>query len=70
MPSQGSVILNGFFAELQAEGLHVIPHVLPDHAMFRKEDITFADGLPVVMTEKMSALAGIRLPDGFGLPTE
>ena len=41
-----------FFADLEAAGLQIIPHILPDHWMFRREDITFTDDLPVVMTEK------------------
>ena len=43
-----------FFALLRQLGLEIIPHVFPDHAIFRQEDIIFDDALPVVMTEKDS----------------
>jgi tetraacyldisaccharide 4'-kinase len=41
-----------FFAILAALGFGVIPHPYPDHHRFAPSDITFADGLPVIMTEK------------------
>ena len=41
-----------FFALLRAAGLELIEHPLPDHARFRPEQLEFADGLPVLMTEK------------------
>jgi tetraacyldisaccharide 4'-kinase len=41
-----------FFAWLRLAGLEVIAHPLPDHALIRREDIHFADGLQVLMTEK------------------
>ncbi|MEQ8428333.1 MAG: tetraacyldisaccharide 4'-kinase [Gammaproteobacteria bacterium] len=41
-----------FFAHLRNHNVHVIKHVFPDHHPFKAEDITFHDGLPVVMTEK------------------
>jgi tetraacyldisaccharide 4'-kinase len=41
-----------FFATLAALGLEVIPHPYPDHHRFAPGDITFADGLPLIMTEK------------------
>lgn len=41
-----------FFSRLRERGLEVVPHVFPDHHAFRKEDIRFADGCPVIMTEK------------------
>jgi tetraacyldisaccharide 4'-kinase len=41
-----------FFKMLQALGIHVIAHALPDHARLRADDISFADDLPVLMTEK------------------
>ena len=41
-----------FFAWLRLQGLQIIPHALPDHAQLFREDIRFADGLPVLMTEK------------------
>jgi tetraacyldisaccharide 4'-kinase len=41
-----------FFDLLQSLGIHVIAHPLPDHAPLRIEDISFADDLAVLMTEK------------------
>jgi tetraacyldisaccharide 4'-kinase len=41
-----------FFAMLRAVGISVIERALPDHAKLRLEDISFADDLPVLMTEK------------------
>jgi tetraacyldisaccharide 4'-kinase len=41
-----------FFAMLRAVGISVIEHALPDHAKLRIDDISFADDLAVLMTEK------------------
>ncbi len=41
-----------FFKMLESLGIHVIAHALPDHARLRVDDISFADDLPVLMTEK------------------
>jgi tetraacyldisaccharide 4'-kinase len=41
-----------FFQVLRSFGLDVREHAYPDHAVFRREQIAFADGLPVLMTEK------------------
>jgi tetraacyldisaccharide 4'-kinase len=41
-----------FFATLRATGIEVLEHPLPDHAQLKREDISFADDLPVLMTEK------------------
>jgi tetraacyldisaccharide 4'-kinase len=41
-----------FFNMLRARGIEVAGHPLPDHAQLRAEDICFADGRPVLMTEK------------------
>jgi tetraacyldisaccharide 4'-kinase len=41
-----------FFAMLRAIGIDVIEHALPDHAKLRINDISFADDLAVLMTEK------------------
>lgn len=41
-----------FFALLRELGLDIIEHVFPDHYHYQKKDIEFADGLPVLMTEK------------------
>lgn len=41
-----------FFQHLSAMGLHVVPHAFPDHHAFVADDVSFAEVLPVVMTEK------------------
>jgi len=41
-----------FFAMLRAVGISVVEHPLPDHAKLGIDDISFADDLPVLMTEK------------------
>ncbi len=41
-----------FFSYLRNHNIQIIKHVFPDHYAFKKEDILFHDGLPVVMTEK------------------
>jgi len=41
-----------FFASLCAHGIEVVEHPLPDHHALAAADVTFADMLPVLMTEK------------------
>jgi tetraacyldisaccharide 4'-kinase len=41
-----------FFRELHGHGLTVIEHPFPDHHPFTAADLSFADALPVLMTEK------------------
>ena len=41
-----------FFNLLSMLGLGTTPHVFPDHHAFQPADLAFADGLPVLMTEK------------------
>jgi tetraacyldisaccharide 4'-kinase len=41
-----------FFRSLQAQGINVVEHPLPDHHDFRIEDVLFGDERPVLMTEK------------------
>jgi tetraacyldisaccharide 4'-kinase len=41
-----------FFAMLRAIGISVVEHPLPDHAKLGIDDISFADDLAVLMTEK------------------
>lgn len=41
-----------FFAGLRDAGLELIEHVFPDHHPFVPHDLAFADGLPVLMTDK------------------
>jgi len=43
---------NRFFSGLRKAGVKFIPHAFEDHHAYRAEDITFDDGLDVLMTEK------------------
>ena len=58
-----------FFSTLRGAGLTLIEHPFPDHHRYRDAEIQFADGLPVLMTEKdavkCSKLGG---PDHWFLP--
>lgn len=42
----------GFFEDLRAVGLEVIPHDFPDHHPYSRTDLDFGDPAPVLMTEK------------------
>ena len=41
-----------FFQALQQYGMLIEAHAFPDHHRFQREDISFGDGRPVLMTEK------------------
>jgi len=41
-----------FFGMLERQGLLVEAHAFPDHYNYKKEDLAFADRLPLLMTEK------------------
>jgi tetraacyldisaccharide 4'-kinase len=41
-----------FFQDLLARGIEIIEHPYPDHHPFVAADLTFDDGLPVLMTQK------------------
>ena len=41
-----------YFNMLRMRGLGVIEHAYPDHHRYTPADISFGDGLPVLMTEK------------------
>ena len=41
-----------FFRTLESHGLTIIRHPFPDHHPFSESEIRFADGAPVLMTEK------------------
>ena len=41
-----------FFDSLRAAGIEVIEHAFPDHHGFVPADLDFADGLPLLMTDK------------------
>jgi tetraacyldisaccharide 4'-kinase len=52
-----------FFAQLRSLGIDCVEHPFPDHHRFREADLAFADGLPVLMTEKDAVKCA-----GFGDP--
>ncbi|MGH8265942.1 MAG: tetraacyldisaccharide 4'-kinase, partial [Steroidobacteraceae bacterium] len=41
-----------FFGELAVHGIEVLAHPFPDHHPYTARELTFADDLPVLMTEK------------------
>jgi tetraacyldisaccharide 4'-kinase len=49
-----------FFQMLRDAGLQVVEHAFPDHHPFQAADFAFADGLPVLLTEKDA----VKLPPG------
>jgi|SRR5450631_3545356 len=58
-----------FFKMLQSLGIQVIAHPLPDHARLQIGDISFADDLAVLMTEKDAVkCAGIAGPQHWYVP--
>jgi tetraacyldisaccharide 4'-kinase len=60
---------NRFFLDLGRAGLKVIPHPFPDHHPFTEQDLDFADGLPVMLTEKDAVkLRRAARPDWWVLP--
>ena len=50
-----------FFDLLRRHGLEIEPHAFPDHHAYTASDLSFADGRPVLMTEK-DAVKCRRLP--------
>ncbi len=52
-----------FFRTLEAHGLTIVRHPFPDHHPFSEEEIRFAGGAPVLMTEK-DAVKCERFADG------
>jgi tetraacyldisaccharide 4'-kinase len=58
-----------FFDLLEAHGINVLPHPLPDHARLSARDIRFGDGHPVLMTEKDAVkCAGFAGPEHWYVP--
>jgi tetraacyldisaccharide 4'-kinase len=41
-----------FFRDLRSRGIDLVEHPFPDHHPFTAADLTFADDLPVLMTQK------------------
>jgi len=61
-----------FFRTLQQSGLHVIPHVFPDHHAYVQQDFARLEtGLPVIMTEKDAVKCrGMKLENAWYLAIE
>jgi tetraacyldisaccharide 4'-kinase len=58
-----------FFALLRDAGFEVHEHPFPDHHPFSAAELMFADGLPVLMTEKDAVRCrGFDLPNHWYLP--
>jgi len=45
---------NSFFSLLRSLGFELHEHIFPDHYALTAEDLSFGDGLPIIMTEKDS----------------
>ena len=41
-----------FFSSLEQKGFDIIKHSFPDHYIFKQSDLSFNDGLDILMTEK------------------
>ena len=54
-----------FFDLLRAQGIQVIEHSFPDHAVMTKADLTFGDDFNVFMTEKDAVKLGRNLSDKY-----
>jgi len=58
-----------FFEHLRAAGLDPVEHPFPDHHPFQAGELNFADGLPVIMTEKDAVKCGdVCGPDAWYVP--
>jgi tetraacyldisaccharide 4'-kinase len=54
-----------FYDLLRAQGIQVIEHSFPDHAVIGMTDIEFGDDFDVFMTEKDAVKLGRNLPDKY-----
>lgn len=58
-----------FFQQLRAAGIEPVEHAFPDHYSYRREDLLFDDGLPLLMTEKDAVKCRwLGLRDAWFLP--
>lgn len=58
-----------FFDSLREAGIEVVAHAFADHHAFVAAELTFADGLPVLMTDKDAVkCASFAQPDWFRVP--
>ena len=60
-----------FFDSLRAAGIEVIGHAFPDHHGFVPADLDFADGLPLLMTDKDAVKCRrFARPDWWRVPVQ
>lgn len=60
-----------FFDSLSAHGLQLIEHAYPDHHAYVAADVSFGDGLPILMTEKDAVkCVGFATPEMWCVPVE
>jgi len=60
-----------FFRMLKGLGFDVIEHAFDDHHPFVRDDFRFADGLPIVMTEKDAVKCErLALANAYALPVD
>lgn len=52
-----------FFSLVKSAGIGVHPHPFPDHHRYRRKDLEFDDGLPVLVTEKDAVKCESIAPD-------
>ncbi len=58
-----------FFLQLRAAGIDVVAHAFPDHHAYRREELVFAEALPLLMTEKDAVKCqGLGLGNAWYLP--
>lgn len=54
-----------FFDLLRAQGMQVIEHALPDHAVMNRRDLKFGDEFDILMTEKDAVKLSSKIGDRF-----
>ncbi len=54
-----------FFDMLRGQGIQVVEHAFPDHALLTTKDVEFGDDFPVFMTEKDAVKLGPGVNDKF-----
>ncbi len=60
-----------FFMQLRARGYVVTEHAFPDHHVYSTRELSFADGRPVVMTEKDAVKCmALAEPDWWYVPVK
>ena len=60
-----------FFRQLEAAGLDIEAHPFPDHHAYTAKDLAFAEGRPLLMTEKDAVKCGaFAREDDWFLPVD